>query len=154
MSWPNEHLATLNVQTKPNTEEIMRTNKLMLVATMALGVLLACGTSAMAQDNKEGKGGKRGRMSAEERLKQMDESLKLTEAQKPKVKAALEDTQTKMQEARTAPQEERGEKMRTIMADETKKMKEILTPEQFTKYEEMRPARGGGKKKGDSEKKE
>ena len=130
----------------------MRTNKLMLVATMALGVLLACGT-AMAQDNKEGKGGKRGRMTAEERLKNMDEQLKLTEAQKPKVKAALEDTQTKMQEARSAPQDERGEKMRTIMADETKKMKEILTPEQFTKYEEMRPARGAGEKK-DGEKKE
>jgi len=125
----------------------------MLVATMALGVLLACGTAAMAQDNKEGKGGKRGRMTAEERLKQMDESLKLTDAQKPKVKAALEDTQTKMQEARSAPQEERGEKMRTIMADEGKKMKEILTPEQYTKYEEMRPARGAGKKK-DGEKKE
>jgi hypothetical protein len=31
-------------------------------------------------------------------------------------------------------------------------MKEILTPEQYTKYEEMRPARGGGKKKGDDKK--
>jgi len=125
----------------------------MLVATMALGVLLACGTAVMAQDNKEGKGGKRGRMTAEERLKQLDESLKLTDAQKPKVKAALEDTQTKMQEARNAPQEERRDKMRTIMADQDKKMKEILTPEQYTKYEEMRPARGAGKKK-DGEKKE
>ena len=131
----------------------MRTNKLMLVATMALGVLLACGTAAMAQDNKEGKGGKRGRMTAEERLKQMDEQLTLTDAQKPKVKAALEDTQTKMQEAQSAPQEERQAKRQTIMADEGKKMKEILTPEQYTKYEEMRPARGAGKKK-DGEKKE
>jgi Spy/CpxP family protein refolding chaperone len=127
----------------------MRTNKFMLAATMALGVLLACGTAAMAQDNK---GGKR-RMSAEERFTQMSEKLTLTDAQKPKVKAALEDTQTKMQEARNATPEERGEKMRTIMADEGKKMKEILTPEQYTKYEEMRPARGG-KKKADGEKKE
>jgi protein CpxP len=147
-------LANLNVQTKPNTEEKMRTNKLMLVATMALGVLLACGTAAMAQDSKEGKGGKRGMMSAEERFKQLDEGLKLTDAQKPKVKAALEDTQTKMQEARNAPQEERRDKMRTIMGDQDKKMKEILTPEQYTKYEEMRPARGGGKKKAEGEKKE
>src|SRR6266481_7267517 len=134
---------------KPNqkTEEIMRTNKLMLIATMALGVLLACGTAVMAQDNKEGKGGKRGRMTAEERFKQLDEQLKLTDAQKPKVKAALEDTQTKMQEAQSAPQEERQAKRQTIMADQGKKMKEILTPEQYTKYEEMRPARGAGKKK-------
>jgi periplasmic protein CpxP/Spy len=130
----------------------MRTNKLMLAATMALGVLLACGTAAMAQDNKEGKGGKRGMVSPEERLKQIDEACKLTDAQKPKVKAALEDTQTKMQEARNAPQEERRDKVRTVMADLDKKMKEILTPEQYTKYEETRPARGGGKKKGDDKK--
>src|SRR6267142_1687575 len=56
VSWPNEDLATFDVQTKPKTEEIMRTNKLMLIATMALGVLLACGTAVMAQDNKEAKG--------------------------------------------------------------------------------------------------
>jgi periplasmic protein CpxP/Spy len=131
----------------------MRTNKFRLIATMALGALLACGTAVMAQDNKEGKG-KRG-FSAEERLKQMDEALKLTEAQKPKVKAALEDTQTKMQEARNAPQDERREKMQGIRTEEAKKMKEILTPEQYTKYEEMRPMRGG-KKGGDKkdEKKE
>jgi len=146
--WP-----ILTVQTKPKTEEIMRTNKFRLIATMAVGALLACGTAVMAQDNKEGKGGKRGMMSAEERFKQLDEALKLTDAQKPKVKAALEDTQTKMQEARNAPQDERRDKMRTIMGDQAKKMKEILTPEQYTKYEEMRPARGG-KKKTDGEKKE
>src|SRR5215813_3296743 len=117
----------------------MRTNKFGLIATMALGVLLACGTAVMAQDNKEGKGGKRGRMSAEERLQQYTDALKLTDDQKPKVKAALEDTQTKMQEAQSAPQEERQAKRQTIMADEGKKMKEILTAEQYTKYEEMRP---------------
>jgi len=123
----------------------MRTSKFRLIAAMTLGVLLACGTAVMAQDNKEGKGGKRGMFSPEERLKQIDEAVKLTDAQKPKVKAALEDTQTKMQEARNAPQDERREKMRTIMGEQDKKMKEILTPEQYTKYEEMRPMRGGKK---------
>ena len=131
----------------------MRTNKFGLMAAVALGALLVCGTAVMAQDNKDSKGGgKRGRMSAAERLQAMTDTLKLTDEQKPKVKAALEDTQTKMQEARSAPQDERREKMQTIMADEGKKMKEILTPEQYTKYEEMRPARGGKKK--DAEKKE
>jgi Spy/CpxP family protein refolding chaperone len=118
---------------------------------MALGALLACGTAAKAQDNKGG-GGK-ARMTAEERYKQLDEALKFTDEQKPKVKAALEDAQTKMQEARNAPQEERRDKARTIMADQDKKMKEILTADQYTKYVEMRPTRGGGKKK-DGEKKE
>jgi periplasmic protein CpxP/Spy len=129
----------------------MRTNKIGLIAAMALGALLACGTAVKAQDNKGG-GGK-SRMTAEERYKQLDEALKLTDEQKPKVKAALEDAQTKMQEARNAPQEERRDKARTIMADQDKKMKEILTADQYTKYVEMRPARGGGKKK-DGEKKE
>ncbi len=123
----------------------MRTNKFRLIATMALGALLACGTAVMAQDNKESKGGKRGGMSAEERLQAMTDTLKLTDEQKPKVKAALEDTQTKMQDARSAPQDERREKFQAIRTDEAKKMKEILTPEQYTKYEEMRPGRGGKK---------
>jgi Spy/CpxP family protein refolding chaperone len=121
------------------------------MATMALGALLVCGTAVMAQDNKEGKG-KRGGMSVEERLQAMTDNLKLTDEQKPKVKAALEDTQTKMQEARSAPQDERREKMQAIRTEEGKKMKEILTAEQYTKYEEMRPTRGGKKK--DADKKE
>jgi protein CpxP len=149
-------LANFNVQTKPITEETMRTNKFGLIATMALGVLLACGTTVMAQDNKEGKGGKRGMMSAEERFKQLDEALTLTDAQKPKVKAALEDTQKKMQEIMadsSVSREDRRDKMQTARTEEGKKMKEILTPEQYTKYEEMRPARGG-KKKAEGEKKE
>jgi protein CpxP len=142
--WP-----ILTVQTKPKTEETMRTNKFGLIATIALGALLACGTAVKAQDNKGGKN----RMTAEERYKQLDEALKLTDAQKPKVKAALEDAQSKMQEARNAPQEERRDKVRAIMVDQDKKMKEILTADQYTKYEEMRPTRGGGKKK-EGEKKE
>jgi Spy/CpxP family protein refolding chaperone len=116
---------------------------------MTLGALLLCGTAVMAQDNKEGKG-KRG-MSVEDRLQAMTDNLKLTDEQKPKVKAALEDTQTKMQEARNAPQDERREKMQTIRTEEGKKMKEILTPEQYTKYEEMRPMRGGKKKDADKQ---
>lgn len=123
----------------------MRTNKLRLIATMALGAVLVCGTAVMAQDNKESKGGRRG-MSTEERLQAMTDTLKLTDEQKPKVKAALEDTQSKMQEARSAPQDERREKFQTIRTEEAKKMKEILTPEQYTKYEDMRPMRGGKKK--------
>lgn len=132
----------------------MRTNKVKLIATIVLGALLACGTAVMAQDNKDGKGGKRPGMSADQRLEAMTDTLKLTDEQKPKVKAALEDTQTKMQEARSAPQDERREKMQAIRTEEGKKMKEILTAEQYTKYEEMRPGRGGkknGEKKDDKQ---
>jgi Spy/CpxP family protein refolding chaperone len=146
----------LIVQTKPKTEETMRTNKLKLIATMALGALLACGTAVMAQDNKEGKGGKKGLPTVQERMDRMTEALKLTDEQKPKVKVALEDSDKKMHEVMadsSLSREDRREKMQGFRADETKKMKEILTPEQFTKYEEMRPTRGG-KKQADGEKKE
>jgi Spy/CpxP family protein refolding chaperone len=84
--------------------------------------------------------------------------VKLTDEQKPKVKAALEDVQKQMMEARNAAPEERRDKMQTIMADQDKKMKEILTPDQYEKYKAMpRPGRGGkkdGGEKKDGEKKE
>lgn len=134
----------------------MRTNKFRLIAAMALGALLACGTAAKAQDNKEGKGGKKGLPTVQERMDRMTEALKLTDEQKPKVKVALEDSDKKMHEIMadsSASREDRRDKMQTVRTDEGKKMKEILTADQYTKYEEMRPARGG-KKKTDGEKKE
>ena len=72
--------------------------------------------------------------------------LNLTDEQKPKVKAVLDDSAKKMQDL--AP-EDRREKGRAIREEETTKLKEILTPEQMDKYtkmqEEMR--KKGGKKK-------
>jgi len=78
-------------------------------------------------------------MSAEERFKQLDEALKFTDDQKPKVKATPGRYADKNAGARNAPQDERRDKMRTIMADQDKKMKEILTPDQYTKYQEIAP---------------
>ena len=115
--------------------------KLSLVVALALGGLVACSIMANAQDAQGGKkgggqGGKGGgRMSVDQRLEQMTTELSLTDAQKPKVKAVLEDTQKKMQEIMSGdvPQDQRREKMQPIMEEQTKKMKEILTPEQQTK---------------------
>jgi len=116
---------------------------------MALGGLVAFSTLATAQDaTKEGgKGGKRG-FNPEQRLERMSTQLDLTEAQKPKVKAVLEDTAKKMKDV--AP-EDRREKMRTLREEENKKFKEILTPDQFKKYQELvERGKKGGKKKADS----
>jgi periplasmic protein CpxP/Spy len=121
-------------------------SKLSLVAAMALGGLVAFSTLATAQDaNKEAKKGGKGGYSVEQRLERMSTQLDLTDAQKPKVKAVLEETAKKMKDV---PQDERREKGRAIMEEQNKKMKEILTADQFKKYEEM-SARGGkkGKKK-------
>ncbi len=121
----------------------MKYNRLGLVAAMALGSLVVFGNMASAQDAKESKGGKRGMPSVQERLDRLNEELKLTDDQKPKVKAVLEETDKKRQELRDAPQDERREKARALMDDQNKKMKEILTADQYAKYEKM-PRRGPG----------
>jgi len=131
----------------------MKINKFSVIAGLALGGLVATGHLATAQEQKGG-GQKRG-PSVEQRMERMNEELKLTDEQKPKVKAALEESQKKRQEIFTdssVPREERREKMRGIMEKENKKLKEILTADQYTKYEKMledlRGGKGGkGKKK-------
>ena len=102
-------------------------------SALALGGLLACSTIAMAQDN--GGGGKKGGRSVEARLERMSTELNLTDDQKPKVKAVLEDTAKKMQDI---PREERRDKMPALMEEQNKKLKEILTADQYTKLQSMR----------------
>jgi periplasmic protein CpxP/Spy len=129
--------------------------KVSLIAALALGSLLAFSTSASAQDastNKDAKkGGKGGRMSVEQRMDRLSTELKLTDEQKPKVKAVLEESSKQMQGLRDVPQDERRSKMQSIREEENKKMKEILTPDQMEKYkkmqDEMKKAYGGKKKK-------
>ena len=77
-------------------------------------------------------------------------NLGLTDDQKAKVQAALEDRQQKMMGLRSdtsvAPQDKRA-KAKEIQEAFTAKMKEILTPDQFAKWQkpmqpQMRPAAG------------
>ena len=141
----------------------MKINKISLIADMALGGLVAYSTMAIAQDAKDGKKtGKRG-PSVEQRLDRMTEELKLTDDQKPKVKAVLEDGAKKRQEMfsdSSVPREQRREKMQALMDEESKKLKAILTPEQNEKWEKMRadfrkkgpPGGPNGDKKDDAKK--
>jgi len=132
----------------------MKLSKMGLLAALTLGGLVVCSNMAFAQDAKDGKkGGKRG-FSVEQQMERMNEQLKLTDAQKPKVKAVLEESVKKMQELRSdssVPQDQRREKMQALMKDQDTKLKAILTPEQSEKWqkarEEMRGKRGEGKKK-------
>ncbi len=107
------------------------------MAALALGGLLACAMPALAQDSGQSKKG--GRMNIEQQMERLTTELKLTDEQKPKVKAVLEERNKKMQEI---PREERREKAPPIMEEANKKLEKILTPEQFKKYQEMRPGRG------------
>ena len=125
--------------------------KLSLIAALALGGLMACSTLATAQDatnNVPKKGGKRGFPTVEQQMQRLTDQLTLTDDQKPKVKAVLEETSKKMQEIRsdsTLDQAQRREKGQPIMDEQNTKMKAILTEEQYKKFQEMRP---GGKKGG------
>ena len=124
-------------------------SKISLIAAMALGGLVAFSTLATAQDaSSSDHKGRKGGMSVEQRMEKLSTELSLTDDQKPKVKAVLEDTAQKMKDL--AP-EDRRTKGREIMDDQNKKMKEILTADQFKKYEEMmqnmRGKKGGKHKK-------
>ena len=132
----------------------MKINKLGIVATAMAG-LIACGSIARAQDaNKDSKDSKnpppregRGRGGPEaikQRLERMTEELKLTDAQKPKVEAALKAQIEKLQGVRDLPQEERREKLQAARDEFNKKMKDILDKEQYEKFGKMTPQRPGG----------
>ncbi|SRR6266702_2254180 len=132
----------------------MKITKLSAIIALTLGGLLLCSTAAMAQDNKDSKDGKDGKGrkggfgTVEQRLERMTTELKLTDEQKPKVKAVLEEQDKKMQGFRDLPQDERREKFRTNREEAGKKLKEILTADQYKQYEEMMARRGPGGKKG------
>jgi len=129
-------------------------SKLSLIAAMALGGLVVCSTLATAQDAASApdkKGGKRG-MSPDQLMERYTEQLSLTDDQKPKVKAVLEDSGKKRREIMKESGQDRQqmrEKMQPVMEAQNKKMKEILTADQFKKYQEMneKMKKGGGKKK-------
>jgi Spy/CpxP family protein refolding chaperone len=126
--------------------------KLSLIAALAIGGLVACSTLATAQDstnNVPKKGGKRGMPTVEQQMERMTTALDLTDAEKPKVKAVLEDSSQKMKEIMSDTSLDRAairEKMQPITDEQNKQMKAILTDDQYTKYLAMNQ-RGGKKKK-------
>jgi len=126
------------------------------MAIIAAAAVLAVSPAAMAQTTNQaaggagagargaGRGGFGGRTNTMT-VESLDKALTLTDAEKPKVKTALEQYNKAREEAMQADQSERRTKMATVRTDFNKKMKEILTPEQYTKYEAMsgRGGRGG-----------
>jgi Spy/CpxP family protein refolding chaperone len=129
--------------------------KLILVAALALGGLLACSTISMAQDDaakKDATKGGKNRFSVDQQMERLTTALTLTDDQKPKVKAVLEESSKAMQGLRDLPQDERRTKMQSIRDEQTKKINAILTPEQQEKYTKMQDEmkkKGGQKKKTD-----
>ncbi len=142
-----------------NSRERMKINKLSLIPMLVLGGLMAFGSMATAQDNKPADGapppggpppggGRRGGMpTVEQQMERLTTALTLTDEQKPKVKAVLEETNKKGQELRAdtnLSQEDRRTKRQALMDEQNTKLKAILTTEQFDKYQKMPRGRGPG----------
>ena len=109
-----------------------------LIAALTLGAVIAFSPAAQAQDKKEAPKGKG--PSLEERVKQMTETLKLTNEQKPKVEAILKEQGEKMSALRAdqnTPQDERRTKMMEITKATGEKMKAVLTKEQGEQYDKF-----------------
>jgi protein CpxP len=118
----------------------MKINKIAM-AVITAASLLAVAPTIHAQTNDTG-GAAAPRRPRGPTLESIDKAVTLTDAEKPKVKSALEDLNSAMTEARNADQSERRSKMTAARQDFDKKMKEILTPDQYTKFQAMRPTGG------------
>ena len=115
--------------------------KILLVCCFLVGITAMC--------RAQGGGGQR--VSPEDRAKQMQTTLKLTDDQTTKITAILKVQATKMDSVRTAANGDR-DAMRTAMGPlrtaTNDKIKAILTPDQATAWQKMmddqRAQRGGG----------
>jgi len=125
----------------------MKINKLSM-ALIAAASLLAVSPLAKAQETNAPAAPARpprGGMSVESQMDRIDKAVTLTDAQKPKVKAAVEKEVAAFQAARDeSDTTARRDKMRAAREDLNKSLKEILTPEQFAKLPQMGGRRGGG----------
>ncbi|RVU00625.1 hypothetical protein EOD41_11525 [Mucilaginibacter limnophilus] len=98
-------------------------------------------------------GGGRNRMSAEDRAKELQGQLKLTDDQTAKITAIYKEQRTKIDSVRNAANGDR-EAMRgammPLMTATNAKVKAVLTPEQVTEFEKIQKERmdrmiqGGG----------
>jgi periplasmic protein CpxP/Spy len=85
-------------------------------------------------------GGGRRMLSVADQLDDLSKKLDLTDAQKPQVKAVLEDQDKKMRdlmENSSGPREENRAKMREIHESSNAKIRALLTAEQKTKFDKM-----------------
>jgi len=128
----------------------MKINKISM-AIMAATAVLAVSPAVRAQttdtNKPAGEAPARPRGGGMLTVEAVDKAVTLTDAEKPKVKDALEEFSKAMAEVRQADQSERAAKRTAAMDALDKKMKDILTPDQYTKFKAM-PRRGGGRNAG------
>lgn len=140
----------------------MRTkgNYLWILALMLAIQILAVGAAASQYqeggfEGGQGDGGRRGPMSADERLKRMTKDFNLTADQQSKIKPILMDEQKKMEDLRDDSSSDRQAvraKMMQIRQDTNDQIRALLDDKQKEKFdkqererqERMQNRRGGG----------
>ncbi|MBN8216371.1 MAG: hypothetical protein J0L75_06990 [Spirochaetes bacterium] len=111
--------------------------KILNACWMVLAVgALTLGQVARAEEAPDAKKGGHG-PTVDQILEKMTTELKLSDEQKPKVKAVLEEGQKARAALKETAKEERAEKAKALFAEQDKKMKALLTAEQLPKYEAM-----------------
>lgn len=104
------------------------------------------GPPAVGERGPAGERGPGMRAGSEEWFNRWGAELKLTDAQKEKIRALQKEQSEKGDKIRqdtSLTPEQRREKMRALREENDKKMKEILTAEQYQKWQELRQTRAG-----------
>jgi len=119
----------------------MKTTKQSLLAAVTLGGLVIGSHLASAQSTPSGPpDGKRG-FTVEQQLALMNERFTLTDVQKTKVKAILDDITAKrlvVWNDKKTPMTQRTEKLRALTQEQDKQLKEVLTADQLAKFQKAR----------------
>jgi len=115
----------------------------LLTIAVAGATWLSAANLTLAQDAKpEGAPAGRGaRVTPEERLKAMTESLGLNQEQQTKIKAIFEANRAKFTALRDLPQEERRTKSRELNQAQNEEIDKVLTAEQKEKAKAERAKR-------------
>ena len=116
----------------------------LLTIAIAGATWLSAANFTFAQDATKpeaGQAGRGGRMTTEARLKQMTETLALTQEQQTKIKAILEANQAKFAALRDLPQDERRTKSRELTQAQNEEIDKVLTAEQKEKAKAERAKR-------------
>lgn len=115
-------------------------------ALLILALLVPAGLFAQGSDNSGGgqmggqMGGPRHMPTVDDQLNEMSKKLDLTDAQKPQVKAILQDQHDQMKQLRensSGSRQDNMAKMREIHDASAAKIRALLTDEQKAKFDKM-----------------
>ena len=106
-----------------------------LAGVIALSMATLSAVPALAQGG--GGGGRGMMMSPDQQVAAIDKAVTLTDDQKPKVLAVIQDSQKKMEDLRNSGEDFQTlrPKMMQIRQDQNDKIKALLTDDQKTKYD-------------------